>query len=139
MKIFVDASVFLAAAASKSGGSALVLQLGKAKRLQLVTSQTVMEEVVRNAPKLHVSQEVIDTYIVASNTVIVPAPRDEEVEKHVLIIGEKDAHVVAAAFASKSHVIVTLDKKHLLSEKVKSQLRGLRLVNPEELLRKVVK
>lgn len=138
MKVFVDASVVLAVLGSKSGGSSLILQLGEKRKLELVTSATVIEEVRRNAFKIGVSLASIERLAIKSKLFIIPAPTLKQVEKYETLVGQKDAHVVASAMSAKSNVITTLDRKHLLQESVKQKVRGLEVLTPGELLQHLV-
>lgn len=139
MNIFVDASVIIAASLSKSGGSALVLRLARVGKLQLMTSESVIEEVMRNVSKIHLSWEKIAELIVASKMHIVEAPNKILTEKLAKIASRKDAHVLAAAVEAKAKIVITLDKKHLLQERVKKSLKNiLAVMTPGELLKKLV-
>lgn len=130
MLAFIDASVILAALGSKSGGSSRVLELVKKSKLNGITSQAVVEEVYRNAHKIKVSESEVSRLISISSLKIISAPASEEVEKYLNVTAAKDAHVVASAIKSKANVVVTLDKKHLLSKKIK----GLDILTPGEFL-----
>lgn len=136
MKILIDASVILAALGSKTGGSMVVLKLVKKGKLQAVVSETIIEEVIRNAAKTNSSPEDIDHFILSHQLKIFPAPVSENVDKYIEQTGEKDAHVVASAIESKVDLIVTLDKKHLLSGKLK--LKSPEIIPPGELLKRLV-
>ena len=129
MKIFIDASVILAALGSKSGGSSLVLQLKVTKK---VVSQSILEEVFRNTFKVGYTREEVNKLLVMNDIDVFPAPSSEEARRFFRIVGEKDAHVIASTLSAKAEIIVTLDKKHLLSKKIK----GLEIITPGELLQK---
>lgn len=131
MIAFIDASVILAALGSKSGGSSQVLELIKRSKLNGITSQAVVEEVLRNAYKIKIAEREVFGLISNSSLKVIPAPTSEEVEKYLDVTAEKDAHVVASAIKSKTKVVITLDKKHLLSKKIK----GLGILTPGEFLK----
>src|SRR3990167_9428501 len=116
MLAFIDASVILAALGSKSGGSSQVLKLVRKRKIDGVTSQAVVEEVFRNANKIKITESEVSRLISSSSLKVIPAPISEEVEKYLSVTVEKDAHVVASAIKSKANIIITLDKKHLLSK-----------------------
>ena len=130
MLAFIDASVILAALGSKSGGSSQVLKLVRKRKIDGVTSQAVVEEVFRNANKIKITESEVSRLISSSSLKVIPAPISEEVEKYLSVTVEKDAHVVASAIKSKANIIITLDKKHLLSKKIK----GLAVLTPGEFL-----
>lgn len=136
MKVFVDASVILAALGSKTGGSSLVLRLGAKGKLDLTTSQAVVEEVRRNTRKISVPWTDTERLIIKSRISVVPAPGHLQVEKYERIVGEKDAHVLASAIASKAQILITLDKKHILQAEVKQKVKNVELLMPGELLQR---
>ncbi|KKR50069.1 MAG: hypothetical protein UT84_C0015G0017 [Candidatus Curtissbacteria bacterium GW2011_GWA1_40_16] len=131
MLAFIDASVILAALGSKSGGSSQVLKLIKKRKFDGVTSQAVIEEVSRNAHKIKIAESEVSRLISISSLKVISAPASEEVEEYLDITAAKDAHVVASAIQSKAKVVITLDKKHLLSGKIK----GLGILTPGEFLK----
>lgn len=130
MVVFIDASVILAALGSKSGGSSQILKLMREKKLDGIISLAVIEEVSRNASKIKVTDTMVSRLISASSFKVISAPTSEEVEKYLDVTAAKDAHVVASAIKSKAEVIITLDKRHLLSKKI----RGLDILTPGEFL-----
>ena len=131
MIAFIDASVILAALGSKMGGSSEVLKLVKKHKIVGITSQAVVEEVLRNAHKIKITESEVSRLISISSLKVIPAPTSEEVEKYLDVTAAKDAHVVASAIKSKANVVITLDKKHLLSKKIK----GLGILTPGEFLK----
>ena len=133
MIAFIDASVILAALGSKSGGSSQILKLTGARKIIGIASQAVVEEVLRNARKIGVSEREVSSLISNSLLKVISAPTSDEVEKYIDKTAAKDAHVVASAVKSKSNVVITLDKKHLLSKEIK----GLSILTPGEFLQKL--
>lgn len=133
MAAFIDASVILAALGSKSGGSSMVLKLIRNGKIEGIASQAVIEEVFRNANKIKIPESEVSKLVSNSSLKIIPAPTSIEVEKYLDDTAAKDAHVVASAIRSRSEVIITLDKKHLLSKKIS----GLNIVSPGEFLQKL--
>lgn len=131
MIAFIDASVILAALGSRTGGSSQILRLIRGRKINGITSQAILEEVLRNAYKIKITESEVSRMISTSSLKVIPAPISEEVEKYLDKTAAKDAHVVASAIKSKAEVIITLDKKHLLSKKI----RGLGILTPGEFLR----
>jgi len=131
MIAFIDAAVILAALGSKSGGSSQILKLIREKKLGGIISQAVVEEVSRNANKIKVTDTEVSRLISTSSLKVISAPTSEEVEKYLDVTAAKDTHVVASAIKSKAEAIITLDKKHLLSKKI----RGLDILTPGEFLK----
>ena len=131
MIAFIDASVILAALGSKSGGSSQVLKLIKKRKIEGITSQAVVEEVLRNAYKIKITDSEVASLVSSSLLKVISAPESSEVEKYFDDTVAKDAHIVASAIKSKAEIIITLDKKHLLSKKI----RGSVIVSPGEFLK----
>jgi predicted nucleic acid-binding protein len=120
-KLFVDASVFIAAAASPTGGSAAVLKLGQRRRVRLFGSRLVLIEAERNI-RLKLPQEILRQFYIQIGSIdlkLVKPPNADEITAARAIVAEKDAHVLAAAVKGRVNVLVTLDRKHLLTDTVR--------------------
>ena len=94
MIAFIDASVILAALGSKSGGSSQILKLTGARKIIGIASQAVVEEVLRNARKIGVSEREVSSLISNSLLKVISAPTSDEVEKYIDKTAAKDAHVL---------------------------------------------
>lgn len=118
-RVFLDASVFIAAAGSPTGGSALVLELCR-RRTTGVTSQLVLEESERNIARKMAREAVLRFYkeIGSIDLEISTSPTEGETAALCAIIAAKDAHVLAAALKSNVQCLLTLDRKHFFSPRV---------------------
>ena len=47
-KVFIDANIFFAASYSKNGGSALILELAKKKKIKIITVSYALAEAEKN-------------------------------------------------------------------------------------------
>ncbi len=54
------------------------------------------------------------------------------------IVGEKDAHVLAAALKSGANVLLTLDRRHFMTEKVWDAHLDLDVMTPGDFLRELL-
>jgi predicted nucleic acid-binding protein len=54
------------------------------------------------------------------------------------IVGKKDAHVLAAALRSEADVLLTLDRRHFMTEKVRDAGLGLKIATPGDFLRELI-
>lgn len=134
-KVFLDASILMAALASKKGGSRKILKLSEEKRFLSIVSQTVVNETVGNIDKLRgVTTDNLWEIIKNSNIIVRRKITREEIEPFVGIVDEKDAHVLAGASLTNCDFLVILDKKHLLKDSVKSKIKRPRIVSPKEFL-----
>ncbi len=137
-KIFFDASVIIAAILSPTGGSAKLLSFAKNKGLVAITSQTVIDEVIDHTEKIHKTSKEIFSYVKESRILVRERVTHGEIEKLSGVVDPTDAHLVVGARGSVCQYLVTLDKKHLLRKDVQKMVAPLRIVNPKELLRKLV-
>lgn len=136
IKVFLDASVIIAAMLSQSGGSAQVVTLGKLGSWIQITSQTAIDEVKKHTEKINKSVWEIDQFIKNSNILVRQRITISETKYLVGLVDSKDAHLIAAARLTDCDYLITLDKKHLLKKDIKNKFNPLKIVNPEELLRK---
>lgn len=117
---FLDANVFFAAVRSSTGGSYFLLELAKRRRLIVVTVAHALAEAERNIAEKLGSDAVQRHY----DNLLAARPRIQSLA-HIspsLVEGiqacnvpEKDIPIVAGAFMSRTGVLITLDRKHLLS------------------------
>lgn len=134
IKVYLDASVIIAALFSPTGGSAKLLEFVKLGMVVGVASQTVIDEVEEHSLKIKKSHKEIRRFI-QEHSIIVRESIDElELESFKNLIEEEDIHVAVGARLTKCDYLVTLDKKHLLQEEVKEMLKPLKVVSPKEIL-----
>lgn len=136
--VYFDASVIIAAMLSPTGGSAKLLTSVKKKHIAGITSQTVIEEVIAHAEKMNTSSHHILHYVKESGLLVRRGITREEVALYENRVDKKDAHVIAGALLSHSNHLVTLDKKHLLVQKIQKQFPKLTIGNPKTLLSKLL-
>ena len=116
-RLFLDASVLIAAAASKKGGSALILELGLSRKIKIVSSRIVLLEAERNIKKKLGQASLVRFYeeIASLDIELVDPPTIKEIENQRETIDPKDAHVLAAALKTPIDFLLTLDRKHFFS------------------------
>lgn len=139
IKVYFDASVIIAAMFSSQGGSAKLIQFARAGIVAGITSQTIIEEIESNSAKINKNPRQIRQFI--KNSLILVRKRIilSETAVYENIVDADDAHVIAGAKLTKSDYLVTLDRKHLLKEGVKSKVKPIKIVTPKELLLKLIK
>lgn len=134
-RVFLDANVLFAAAASPSGGSARLLEECRHGRYEPIVSRLVLLEAERNIRK-KLPPAALRRYHHLLETVplrVVPAPSPEELHLYQPLINEKDTPIVAAAIASGAAYLVTLDRR-LVTDRLRAARLPLQLVTPGELL-----
>ncbi len=134
-KIFLDASVIIAAMLSPAGGSAKVIRLGQLGDWAQITSQTVIDEVKDHTGKIGKSTNEINQFIKEHSVIVRQRMTKLEIKPFIGLVDESDAHLIAGSKLTGADFLVTLDKKHLLKMDIKNRFKPLNIVNPEELLR----
>lgn len=135
--VFIDSSVFFSAVNSLSGGSAKLFIL---ENITLVTSKVVLTETERNVrEKLHGYHLERFFLLVRTISVLKQLPTKALIEKARSVIVEKDATILAEAKHAATHYLVTLDRKHFLTENVSEFLKPQKVVTPKMLLEMVEK
>ena len=139
--VFLDANVYFAAARSSSGGSSVVCELIKKKKVALYATRQVLREAERNVRKKESLSVRLRFYeLVADlNPQIVPIDKRSAELNYLKIIDKKDTHVLEGARKTKVNYLVTLDKKHFLTKKLKGTTFPFAVVSPGELLRALSK
>ncbi len=121
LKVFLDASCWVAAAGSPTGGSALTLKLARHGYLHIVATKKILLEAERNIngklgkdALLRFYQELGTTEMELIET---PTPEEETRWRH--LVAEKDCHVLAGAYKAHVDVLVSLDRRHILAQTVR--------------------
>ena len=134
IRVFLDANILVAAAASPQGGSALLLEMGKKGLLEIISSHLALLEAERNVRKKLPPHAMTRFHRLLKETplLIAPAPSREEIHRHHAVIHEKDAPILAAAVGSKADYLVTLDQRDFMTEKIRRARLPLKIVTPRE-------
>jgi len=133
-KVFVDASVLFSACYSSTGASREIIRQGLSRKIKLVISKHIVEEVERNLEKdaPQVIQILKDFLNIVPFKVV--RPTKKEVEEAASYVALKDALIVAAAKKAKADYLVSLDTKHLVLPKV-AKRANMEIVLPSEFLK----
>ena len=130
-RVFLDTSVLIAGLASATGASSTVLVLAEAGLVTLVASEQVFVEAERNlAAKLPRAIPEYRRLLESVPIERVPAPLSAEVAAAALVIHGGDAPILAAAIAARVDALVTLDRKHFVSDGSVGRWSGLRIMTP---------
>jgi len=135
-QLFLDASVLIAAAASPAGGSALVIEFCKAKKATPLVSRLVLIEAERNIRNKFEESVLVRYYniLVELDPLVLPTPEQQEIEEALKVIRPKDAHVLAAARSGEASHLITLDRKHFLTDELRQTIRPILACTPGEYL-----
>ena len=130
--VFIDSSVFFAAAYSVNGSAHDLLQAGIQGRVVLVLSENVLEETEgKNAPRAHAAFLRLRDSLPHRLT----APSRRLVIETAEVVVAKDAPIIAAARAARVDFVATYDRKDLLSKQ--AEIRAafeLAVVTPDTVL-----
>jgi predicted nucleic acid-binding protein len=115
-RIFLDTSAIFAGIWSSAGGGRMILKLGEAGALQLITSRDVLGELERvfrrKAPELLGELALV---LDRARLEIGPSPPKQDVERNLDLVGHLgDANIIAAARNMEVDYFVTLDRKHFI-------------------------
>jgi predicted nucleic acid-binding protein len=122
-RVFLDATCWVAAAGRPQGGSAKILMLAREGRLVIVTTQLVLQEAERNIWEAFGAEAMERFYrdVADLELEIIAAPPPDEEAQWQSVTAAKDCHVLAAVFNAGADVLVTFDRKHLLTDAVATQ------------------
>jgi len=132
--------VFIAAAGSPEGASSFVLELCKRGRFCAACTKLILLEADMNIHRKLGTEALLRFYqsLADLNLTLETFPTPEEIATCEPVVGEKDAHVLAAALKSETDVFFTLDRKHFMAEKVQKANLELKIATPGDFLRELM-
>ncbi|MBI3596535.1 MAG: putative toxin-antitoxin system toxin component, PIN family [Nitrospirae bacterium] len=136
-RLFLDASVWIAAAGSTTGGSAATLELCRRNKTRAVASRFVLLEAERNIRKKLGREALLRFYreIASLEIKVIETPTSREIAAQNRTIDSKDAHVLAAAVKSHAEFLLTLDRKDFMTSKVLHAGLPFQIMTPGDFLR----
>src|SRR3989338_11415203 len=133
LRIFLDASVILSGLASSKGGSGKLFKAAQGGKLKLITTPFVIEEVVNHLEKLNIESKQLEDLLSSKIIHLTKNPNEDEIERfHRVSSDPDDAHVLAGAGLSGADKLISLDKKHILTSKVRKYLKPMPVHSPKE-------
>jgi predicted nucleic acid-binding protein len=136
LRVFVDSSVLIAGAGSRSGASRAVLMMAEIGLYNLVLSRQVLDECERNLRrKLPAALPVFAELLANIGPEIVPDPSSEESARWQTVISAKDAPILAAAVLAVPDRVLTLDMKDF-TPKVAAK-SGLTIQTPSDFVKEI--
>ena len=136
-RLFIDASVWIAAAGSSSGGSGRLLSLCMAGYASAVCSRLVLREAERNIRTKLPSDSLLSFFqtIGKLKLALVNPPSESEVMRMSQIIDPRDAHVLASALAARVDALLTLDRKHFFTQALLQAGLPFKIMTPGDFIR----
>jgi predicted nucleic acid-binding protein len=137
--LFLDASVLVAASRSPSGRSALVIEVCGGQVFRAALSGGVVLEARVNIARKFGEVELIRFYeqLAALGAYMVPSPSKLRLVECAVIVGEKDAHVLASALECGAEFLLTLDRRHLITPDVQTAGLPTKVLTPGEFLQQM--
>jgi len=134
--IFLDSSALIAGAISESGAAHTLLNLGESRDIVLIVSELVIWESERSMAKKSPSNlDDLRRLIRSSNLRIIENPSSREVEANLYLINDpNDVPILLAAMKAKVDYLATHNRKHFLDDPKVSELSGLRIGTPGDIL-----
>lgn len=135
-RVFLDASVLIAAAASPDGGSSTLLKVCAARGVPVLVTRLVLREAERNLRLKLDETSLLRFYELIAEVdpeLVLPATR-EELDKAADVVATKDAHVLAGARRSGATHLATLDRRHFLQEGQRAGILPIIACTPGELI-----
>jgi len=138
--LFFDASVLVAGAHSKDGGSALVLEACKMGGFTAQSTFLVIMEalhaVKENLPLQSLNR--LRNYLTGIEWDLLPVPHEEDLQKYTSFVHAKDLHVLAAAVEGGSQFLLTLDRRHILAavEAIEAAHLSIRILRPGDFIQR---
>jgi predicted nucleic acid-binding protein len=128
--LFFDASCLVAASGSPNGGSGFLLLVCRQGQLTVVVSQPVLLEAERNvAENMGVERLLAFEHLLATTPFRVSPPPDAgQIVVCVELVGQKDAHVLAATLEAQAPYLITLDQP--LARRVNAANCGVTALSP---------
>lgn len=138
-RLLLDASVWIAAAGSRTGASASVLALCRHGHARAGCSRLILLEAERNIQGKLGQDALLRFYqeIAGLDIDLVEGPTAQEISAQSRIIDPKDAHVLAAALKGGVEALLTLDRKHFLSPSVLQAGLPFLIMTPGDFLRRL--
>jgi predicted nucleic acid-binding protein len=137
MRIFLDANVLYAASCSKTGASFAIFELKNRFQFELITSQLALIEAERNLTEKEGLEEINNFYLLIKKIKVVKSESEKAKKMFKGIIEEKDAPILYAALKSKSSYLLTLDKKHFFTEKIKKLNLPIKIITPVQFIKEL--
>lgn len=135
--VFVDSSVLFSAVNSPTGGSSKLFTL---KNIRLITSNVVLTETERNVRKKLLDYHLNRFFMLVEKIqIITQLANTQLIKKARKVIAQKDSVILAQSKKSKADFLVTLDRKHFLTNSVEAFLKAQKVLTPKTLIEMIEK
>lgn len=136
-RIFLDANILISGVASTTGASGYILELLEFRTpfIQGVVSRQVLAEAERNIKKkLPGAMPKYKEIIGHINLEVIQDPSNADVAAYISLVHQGDSPILAAAVKSMSDYLITLDKKHFMTQTLRDAGLSSKIVTPGEFI-----
>ena len=135
-KIFLDENVFFAATFSPTGGSSMLFELAKHRKVELFSSLYALNEAKRNILLKGGKDLLLRFYQLVSELQAIDQKKIDEADakKWEEWIVAKDAPILISAQRQKVDFLVTLDKKDFKSKRMGKAPIRFKVASPGEFI-----
>lgn len=142
LKLFFDADVLFSLSYTKnpmSGTKRIILQ-GYVEKYAFITSNAVIEEARRNLSFYNNVEYIkrLGELLEDFNFWVIHVLDEKLVDVYKGVIHQKDTHVLVGAIQSNADYLLTFNKKHFLTSRVKQLNLKLHIVTPKEFIEQVM-
>lgn len=133
--VFLDSSCWVAATLSRTGGSRYILALAVREHFKVLSTQRVLQEALKAIGTKYGRVE-LQTYLTLLANVSpasVGAASAEEESRWADMTHEDDCHVLAGALKANADFLVSLDARHIVTDRAKAHF-PVRIMNTREFL-----
>lgn len=136
--VFLDASVLVSAALSKTGASRIIIGLAGNNFLRAIISPSVVQEARDALVSKYSKDELAELYkLVALIKKDVGEDASDQQKRRfgALVDDPKDRHVLGAALRHKAQYLLTLDRKHFFTDRLKKADLLFKIMLPGDFLK----
>ncbi|OGK11614.1 hypothetical protein A2954_06710 [Candidatus Roizmanbacteria bacterium RIFCSPLOWO2_01_FULL_37_12] len=134
MKLFLDANVLYSASRSRLGASFGIFLLKNRYKIKLFSSQLALVEAERNISEKEEAFVIKNFYELIIEIKIVSVDKNKANQFYGKIIEEKDSPILFGAHQIKANFLITLDKKHFFTEKLKKEKLSFKIMSPGQFI-----
>ena len=136
MRVFLDASMLVAAALSRKGGSFRLINEARIRGFSLFTSDYAYRE-AEIALEDKYGDNLADFYELIHLVFVIKGPDRRNLKKFQGIISDKDAAILADTLDLGADVLITLDRRHFLHNLLlKEKYPSLEIVTSGDFIQK---
>ncbi|KKS98168.1 MAG: hypothetical protein UV73_C0003G0110 [Candidatus Gottesmanbacteria bacterium GW2011_GWA2_43_14] len=121
IQVFLDTDVIISSLLSKTGASFNVINIPK---IEKIITNTVSQEVKEVGERLNIEAQSTVKILNNLKTIALDMTKKDLIKNYGdYVIDEKDSHLVAGAYLSKSKFLLSHNSRHYKANKIENDLR----------------